>query len=74
MTDRIAEGLPRLKARMAGAFQLLEALTATFSKAALLFYFRSLFELLHGCHGACGVVCTLCRLRASVAFGDRMLV
>jgi hypothetical protein len=74
MTDRITEGSPRLKARMAGAFQLLEALTATFSKAALLFCLRSLFELLHGCHGSSGVVGTLHRLRASVAFGDRMLV
>ena len=30
MKDRIAEGSPRFKARMAGVFQLLEALTATF--------------------------------------------
>jgi hypothetical protein len=30
MTDRIAERSPRLKARMAGACQLLEAITAAF--------------------------------------------
>jgi hypothetical protein len=32
MTGRIAEASPRFKARMAGAFQLLEALTATFGQ------------------------------------------
>ena len=32
MTDRITEASPRFKARMAGAFQLLEALTATFGQ------------------------------------------
>jgi hypothetical protein len=30
MRDRMAEASPRFKARMAGVFQLLEALTATF--------------------------------------------
>src|ERR1700686_4692376 len=32
MTDRITEASPRFKARMAGVFQLLEALTATFGQ------------------------------------------
>jgi len=32
MTDRIKEASPRLKARLAGAFQLLEAITATFGQ------------------------------------------
>jgi hypothetical protein len=32
MADRITEASPRLKARMAGAFQLLEAITATFGQ------------------------------------------
>jgi Domain of unknown function (DUF4386) len=36
MTDRIAEGSPRLKARMAGACQLLEAITATFGQVIVL--------------------------------------
>jgi len=36
MTDRIAETSPRLKARMAGAFQLLEALTAGFGQVIVL--------------------------------------
>jgi len=34
--ERIAEASPRLKARMAGAFQLLEALTATFGQVIVL--------------------------------------
>ena len=36
MTDRITEASPRLKARMAGAFQLLEAITATFGQVIVL--------------------------------------
>ncbi len=36
MTDRIAEASPRFKARMAGVFQLLEALTATFGQVIVL--------------------------------------
>ena len=32
MIERIAEASPRFKARMAGVFQLLEALTATFGQ------------------------------------------
>jgi hypothetical protein len=36
MTNRIAEGSPRLKARMAGACQLLEAITATFGQVIVL--------------------------------------
>jgi hypothetical protein len=36
MTDRIAEASPRLKARMAGACQLLEAITATFGQVIVL--------------------------------------
>jgi hypothetical protein len=36
MTKRIAETSPRLKARMAGVFQLLEALTATFGQVIVL--------------------------------------
>ncbi len=36
MTDRIVEGSPRLKARMAGACQLLEAITATFGQVIVL--------------------------------------
>jgi hypothetical protein len=36
MTDRIAERSPRLKARMAGACQLLEAITATFGQVIVL--------------------------------------
>ncbi|HKH99042.1 MAG TPA: DUF4386 domain-containing protein [Candidatus Sulfotelmatobacter sp.] len=36
MMERIAEASPRLKARMAGAFQLLEALTATFGQVIVL--------------------------------------
>jgi hypothetical protein len=36
MTDRITEASPRLKARMAGAFQLLEAITATFGEVIVL--------------------------------------
>jgi hypothetical protein len=36
MTDRITEASPRFKARMAGAFQLLEALTAGFGQVIVL--------------------------------------
>jgi hypothetical protein len=36
MMERIAEASPRFKARMAGAFQLLEALTATFGEVIVL--------------------------------------
>src|ERR1700676_3397233 len=36
MTNRIAEGSPRFKARMAGACQLLEAITATFGQVIVL--------------------------------------
>lgn len=36
MMERIAEPSPRLKARMAGVFQLLEALTATFGQVVVL--------------------------------------
>jgi Domain of unknown function (DUF4386) len=36
MTDRSAEASPRFKARMAGAFQLLEALTATYGEVIIL--------------------------------------
>src|SRR6202140_5128573 len=36
MTDRITEASPRFKARMAGVFQLLEALTATFGEVIVL--------------------------------------
>jgi Domain of unknown function (DUF4386) len=36
MTDRITEASPRFKARMAGACQLLEALTATFGEVIVL--------------------------------------
>jgi hypothetical protein len=36
MTDRIAEASPRLKARMAGACQLLEAITAVFGQVLVL--------------------------------------
>jgi hypothetical protein len=36
MTERTAEASPRFKARMAGAFQLLEALTATFGEVIVL--------------------------------------
>jgi hypothetical protein len=36
MMDRITEASPRLKARMAGAFQLLEAITATFGQVIVL--------------------------------------
>src|SRR5271169_1336525 len=36
MMDRIAEVSPRLKARMAGACQLLEAITATFGQVIVL--------------------------------------
>ena len=36
MTDRITEASPRLKARIAGAFQLLEAITATFGQVIVL--------------------------------------
>ena len=36
MMERIAEASPRFKARMAGAFQLLEALTATFGQVIVL--------------------------------------
>jgi len=36
MTDRIAEGSPRLKARMAGSCQLLEAITAVFGQVFVL--------------------------------------
>jgi hypothetical protein len=36
MTDRIAEGSPRLNARMAGACQLLEAITATLGQVIVL--------------------------------------
>ena len=36
MTDRIKEASPRLKARLAGAFQLLEAITATFGQVIVL--------------------------------------
>jgi|ERR1700730_8450926 hypothetical protein len=36
MTNRIADGSPRLKARMAGACQLLEAIAATFGQVIVL--------------------------------------
>ena len=36
LTDRLGEASPRLKARMAGAFQLLEALTAAFGQVIVL--------------------------------------
>src|SRR6202521_4319691 len=36
MTDRIGDASPRLKARMAGACQLLEAITATFGQVIVL--------------------------------------
>jgi hypothetical protein len=36
LTDRLGEASPRFKARMAGAFQLLEALTATFGEVIVL--------------------------------------
>ena len=36
MMERIAEASPRFKARMAGAFQLLEAITATFGQVIVL--------------------------------------
>ena len=36
MTDRIAEASPRFKARMAGVFQLLEAVTAAFRRVFIL--------------------------------------
>jgi hypothetical protein len=36
MTDRIAEVSPRFKARMAGVFQLLEGLTATYGEVIVL--------------------------------------
>src|SRR3984893_3978238 len=36
MTDRIAEASPRFKARMAGVFQLLEGLTATYGEVIVL--------------------------------------
>jgi hypothetical protein len=36
MMERIAEASPRFKARMAGAFQLLEALTSTFGEVVVL--------------------------------------
>lgn len=36
MMERIRETSPRLKARMAGAFQLLEAITATFGQVIVL--------------------------------------
>jgi hypothetical protein len=35
MMERIAEASPRFKARMAGMFQLLEALTATFGQVII---------------------------------------
>jgi len=35
MMERIAEASPRFKARMAGVFQLLEALTATFGQVII---------------------------------------
>ena len=36
MMERIAEASPRFKARVAGVFQLLEALTATFGQVIVL--------------------------------------
>ena len=36
LADRLGEASPRFKARMAGAFQLLEALTATFGEVIVL--------------------------------------
>ena len=36
MTDRIAEASPSFKARMAGVFQLLEGLTATYGQVIVL--------------------------------------
>ena len=36
MTDRIAEASPRFKARMAGVFQLLEGLAATYGQVIVL--------------------------------------
>jgi len=36
IVDRITEASPRLKARMAGACQLLEAITATFGQVIVL--------------------------------------
>jgi hypothetical protein len=44
------------------------------SEIHLFFWLRCLFELFHRRHGACGVVYTLVRLRASVAFGDRIML
>src|ERR1035441_5154409 len=41
---------------------------------SLTFKFRGLFQCFHGRHGACSVVRTLCRLRTSVAFGDRIML
>jgi hypothetical protein len=36
MTDRIGEASPKFKARMAGVFQLLEGLTATYGQVLVL--------------------------------------
>ena len=41
---------------------------------SLNFKLRCLFQFFHSRHGACSVVRTLIRLRASVAFGGRMLL
>jgi len=41
---------------------------------SLLFCLRCLFEFFHSRHGACGVVFTLVRFRASITFRDRIVL